>query len=96
MTAKRIAWFVAAFVVVMGALVLFPGIDLWASGLFYRAGDGFFLGDWGPVRALYRAVPLIVTAAVVVIVKCAPPLASKPVPSVVGVPIATSYPRRHA
>src|SRR5258707_888701 len=45
--------------------LLVPDLDLWASGLFYRAGDGFFLGDWGPVRALYRAVPLIVTAQVV-------------------------------
>lgn len=58
-----------AYLAALGAatllFLLVPGLDLWASGLFYRTGDGFFLGDWGPVRALYRAVPLIVTAQVV-------------------------------
>lgn len=44
----------------------FPGIDLWVSGLFYRPGAGFFLGDWGPFRLLYRTVPWI-TAAVILL-----------------------------
>jgi len=44
-----------------------PGLDLWASGLFYRADTGFFLADWGVVRFLYRAVPWLVTAEIVVI-----------------------------
>jgi lipid A 4'-phosphatase len=43
---------------------LFPGIDLWASGLFYRPGDGFFLESWGPVRAVYLAVPYLTDAVV--------------------------------
>lgn len=38
---RGIAIFVAAFVAVMGVLVLFPGIDVAASGLFYTPGIGF-------------------------------------------------------
>jgi lipid A 4'-phosphatase len=53
------------YVAVVGAAValflLAPGIDLWVSGLFFRPGEGFFLANLGLVRALYRAVPWIVT-----------------------------------
>ena len=58
--AARIAWFVAAFVVAMGALVLFPGIDLWASGLFYRPGAGFYLATWPVFAAIRAALPYFV------------------------------------
>jgi lipid A 4'-phosphatase len=37
----RIALFFAAFVLVMGGLILFPGIDLATSRLFYTPGSGF-------------------------------------------------------
>ncbi len=45
--------------------LLFPGIDLWASGLFYRPGEGFFLAQWGPVHAIYAGVPYLTDAIVI-------------------------------
>ena len=59
--AKRAAWFVAAFVVAMGALDLFPGIDLWVSGLFYRPGAGFYLASWPPFIVVREALPYFTT-----------------------------------
>src|SRR4029077_19011121 len=47
--------------VAVALFLLAPGIDLWASGLFFRPGEGFFLANLGLVRAIYRAVPWIVT-----------------------------------
>src|SRR5258707_5011167 len=44
---------------------LFPQIDLWFSGLFYRQDAGFFLGSWLPVRVIYRAVPIITYATLI-------------------------------
>jgi lipid A 4'-phosphatase len=41
---------------------VFPQIDLWVSGLFYRSGAGFFLADWTPVRLLRAIVPFITIA----------------------------------
>jgi lipid A 4'-phosphatase len=58
--AKRIAWFVIVFMAVMGALVLFPGIDLWASGPFYRPGAGFYLAQWLVFTAVRAALPYAV------------------------------------
>jgi lipid A 4'-phosphatase len=55
----------AALVAAAALFLLFPGIDLWASGLFYRPGDGFFLSSWGPVRAIYAAVPYLADAVVI-------------------------------
>jgi lipid A 4'-phosphatase len=55
-------WFGSAFLVLCGGLILLPGIDLWASGLFYRAGDGFFLGDWAPFRLAHDHLNLAVWA----------------------------------
>lgn len=43
--------------------LLVPEIDLWASGLFYRVGDGFFLAP--PLNPIHKAVPLLSTAIVV-------------------------------
>ena len=37
----RAAWFIGAFVLVMGMLIVFPGIDLAASRMFYDPGTGF-------------------------------------------------------
>ena len=63
---RRAALLYAAGVIAACALFLLaPGIDLWASGLFYRPGQGFFLANLGVVRALYRAVPWIVAAQIV-------------------------------
>jgi len=44
--------------------LLWPGIDLWFSGLFWRPGDGFFLQDWPLFRFLYRVIPLLTWAVV--------------------------------
>lgn len=49
----------------IAVFLLAPGLDLWASGLFYRPGEGFFLANTGVVRALYLAVPWIVAAEAV-------------------------------
>ncbi len=62
--AMRLAAFVAAFLLFCGGLVLLPQIDLWASGLFYRPGAGFFLGDWPPFRAVHDNLPYAVAAFV--------------------------------
>jgi len=63
--ASRIALFLTAFVFVCGLPILFPGIDLWASALFYRAPSGFFLGDWPPFRLLHRGLPFLIIAIVI-------------------------------
>ncbi|MGO8915027.1 MAG: phosphatase PAP2 family protein [Stellaceae bacterium] len=62
---RAVAAYVAALVLAAAVFLLFPGIDLWASGLFYRAGDGFFLAQWAPVRALYAGVPYLTDVIVV-------------------------------
>ena len=62
--ACRVAWFLAAFLVLCGFLVLFPAIDLWAAGLFYRQGDGFPLGDLLLPRAVRGAMPYLIIATV--------------------------------
>lgn len=38
---------------------LFPGIDLWATGLFWRPGDGFFLRDYPPFRLVHEGTPYL-------------------------------------
>ena len=58
---KRVAWFVAAFLLICGGLILMPAVDLWVTGLFYRAGDGFYLGEWAPFRLLRSGLPYAVT-----------------------------------
>jgi lipid A 4'-phosphatase len=51
---------------------LFPGIDIWFSGLFYAPGEGFFLADSVFARAfeegISAATPIVAIALVVVIV----------------------------
>jgi lipid A 4'-phosphatase len=55
-------WFGSGFLVLCGGLILLPGIDLWASGLFYRPGDGFFLGDLALFRLVHDHLNLAVWA----------------------------------
>jgi lipid A 4'-phosphatase len=63
---RRIAAAYAAALVFAAALfLLFPALDLWAAGLFYRADRGFFLGDTPPVRAIYVGVPYLTDAIVI-------------------------------
>lgn len=60
-----VAAYVAALALTALLFMLFPGIDLWASSLFYRPGAGFFLGASWPARAVYAAVPYLVDAVVI-------------------------------
>jgi lipid A 4'-phosphatase len=62
---RGVAVYGGALALVAAIFLLFPGIDLWASGLFYRPESRFFLGDWAPVRSLYRAVPYIVELVII-------------------------------
>jgi lipid A 4'-phosphatase len=63
--ACRVALFLAAFLILCGVPVLFPGIDLWASALFYEPGRGFFLADWLPIRFVRAAMPWLVGTIIV-------------------------------
>jgi lipid A 4'-phosphatase len=60
-------WFGGGFLLLCGGLILLPGIDLWASGLFYRPGEGFFLGDWAPFRIAHEYLPVVVWAYVLAV-----------------------------
>jgi lipid A 4'-phosphatase len=60
--AKGLFLYLAAVGAAVAVFLLAPDIDLWASGLFFRSGEGFFLADLGVVRAVYRSVPWIVVA----------------------------------
>src|SRR5229473_2582735 len=57
---RGLAAYTAVLALAAAIFLLFPGIDLWASGLFYRPESRFFLADWAPVRGIYRGVPYIV------------------------------------
>ena len=46
---------------------LFPGVDLWASSLFYRGGEGFFLRDDRSLRILFQAVFYLTDAITVLL-----------------------------
>jgi lipid A 4'-phosphatase len=62
--ARRVALFLTAFLLVDGALILFPAVDLWASGLFYRQGAGFYLSGWPPFHLVHADMPDLVEAIV--------------------------------
>jgi lipid A 4'-phosphatase len=53
-----------ALIAAAAIFLLFPSIDLWASGAFYRAGTGFFLAQSWPVRAIYAGIPFVTDAIV--------------------------------
>jgi lipid A 4'-phosphatase len=61
---RTLAAYAAALVLAAAVFLLFPGIDLWAAGLFYRPDAGFYLGNAWPVRAIYAGVPYLTDAAV--------------------------------
>ena len=62
---RTLAAYAAALVLAAALFLLFPGIDLWAAQLFYRADGGFYLGNAWPVRAIYAGVPYLTDAVVV-------------------------------
>jgi lipid A 4'-phosphatase len=57
---RGVAVYVTLLALAAAVFLLFPGIDLWASGLFYRPESRFFLGDGMLARGVYRAVPYLV------------------------------------
>jgi lipid A 4'-phosphatase len=57
----------AALLALVLLFSLFPGIDLWVSGLFYRAGTGFPLGQIFVLRGLYTLVPFITWLVVITV-----------------------------
>ena len=59
---RSLLFYIAATAAAVALFLLAPGIDLWASGVFFRPGEGFFFANLGIVRALYRLVPWIVAA----------------------------------
>jgi lipid A 4'-phosphatase len=61
-------WFAGSFLLLSGGLILLPGIDLWVSGLFYRTGQGFFLGDWAPFRLVHDHLNLAVWAYAIAVI----------------------------
>jgi lipid A 4'-phosphatase len=67
---RAVAAYGAALAIATAFFLLFPGVDLWASGLFWRADGGFFLAQWAPVRAIYAGVPYLTDAIVVGVVAC--------------------------
>lgn len=58
--ARRVGLFLALFLVLCGGLVLWPGIDLAASGLFWSPDRGFYLSGWPPFRLVRDAIPILV------------------------------------
>ncbi|HWG78126.1 MAG TPA: phosphatase PAP2 family protein [Stellaceae bacterium] len=64
---RGVAAYAAVFALAAAIFLLFPGIDLWTSGLFYRPEGHFFLGDWAPVHVIYRGVPYIVELVVIAV-----------------------------
>ena len=68
MSRTPLLWFFGGFLLLCGGLVLLPGIDLWASGLFYRADAGFFLGDWAPFRLVHDHLNIAVIAYAVAVI----------------------------
>lgn len=46
--------------------LLFPGVDLAASGLFYVPGQGFPLADWAPLRIFEQTIPWLTRLMILV------------------------------
>jgi lipid A 4'-phosphatase len=64
---RRLIGFGGAFLLLCGGTVLFPSVDLWASGWFYRPGAGFFLGDWAPFRIAHDDLSYAVAGFVILL-----------------------------
>ncbi|MGB8839783.1 MAG: phosphatase PAP2 family protein [Aliidongia sp.] len=59
-------WLAALLVAVM-SFSLFPGLDLWFSGLFWTPDSGFVLRDWPPFHWAYAILPGLTWAIVLVL-----------------------------
>lgn len=53
-------WPLWLFIPIAAILLLFPQVDLWASGLFYVPGQGFVYDKNVLVQAVYHGVPMVV------------------------------------
>lgn len=63
----RLEWY--ALLLTIGAVfVLFPGIDLDVSGLFYKAGEGFYLKHDLELVVLYKSVNVLVPVMLLLII----------------------------
>jgi lipid A 4'-phosphatase len=62
--AKHVLLYLGAAIAAGALFLLAPDVDLLASGLFFRPGEGFFLANAAVVRALYLSVPWIVAAEI--------------------------------
>ena len=54
---KPTALYLALWLALGLLFLVFPGIDLATSRLFYDPGQGFPLGDWFPVRIVTASIP---------------------------------------
>jgi lipid A 4'-phosphatase len=54
---KPIVVYMALWLALGLLFLVFPGIDLAATRLFYDPGQGFPLGDWAPIRIVTAAIP---------------------------------------
>src|SRR5690349_11713058 len=61
----KLLLFVAAMIAAALLFRAFPGIDLWASGLFWRPGEGFYLRDFPPFAFAHQGLPYFTVAIVV-------------------------------
>jgi lipid A 4'-phosphatase len=64
-------WFTGAAVLAGLIFWAFPGIDLWAAGLFWRPNGGFFLKDGAFARFFYESIrtltPVLIGALIVML-----------------------------
>jgi len=49
-------WYFYFFMATAAVFLLFPGLDIFVSSLFYREGAGFFMKKWWPFQAVYYGV----------------------------------------
>ncbi|HTH96237.1 MAG TPA: phosphatase PAP2 family protein [Stellaceae bacterium] len=54
----RVALFVAAMVLAGLVFTLFPGIDLWFSGLFWKPPASWPVGQWPVFQAIFHGLPV--------------------------------------
>jgi lipid A 4'-phosphatase len=74
---KPAALYLALWLALGLLFLVFPGIDLATSRLFYDPGQGFPLGDWAPIRIVTAAIPWLTRLIILLCVASAVWLAIK-------------------
>jgi lipid A 4'-phosphatase len=64
---KQAGFFAGTWLLLGLLFLLFPKIDLAATGLFYVPGEGFPLADWAPLASVESAVPWITRIIVLIV-----------------------------